>query len=179
MPPPDPVEGIRFVASPNCDLRPDGAVPTLVVIHAISLPPGEFGGEWIEHLFRNRIDPQAHPYFAGLAGLRVSSHFLVRRTGEVVQFVPVALRAWHAGVSSWRGRSRCNDFSIGIEVEGTEESAFDAPQYPSLAELIARLRTDLPLRDWAAHSDIAPARKADPGPHFDWRHLFSALAARG
>lgn len=169
------IEGARFVASPNCDARPEGVVPTLLLIHCISLPPGEFGGDSIERLFCNTLDAQGHPYFAGLAGLHVSSHFLVRRTGEVVQFVPIALRAWHAGASAWRGRCGCNDFSVGVELEGTEDSPFAAAQYRSLERLIPELRRGAPLRDWAAHSDVAPVRKTDPGACFDWRAMLSAL----
>lgn len=171
-------EGARFVPSPNCDGRPPGAVPSLLLVHSISLPPGHFGGDSIERLFCNTLDPQAHPYFAGLAGLRVSSHFLLRRTGEVVQFVPIALRAWHAGVSVWRGRGHCNDFSIGVELEGTDDSPFSAMQHESLVRLVSSLRASVPLRDWAAHSDVAPSRKSDPGSCFDWRAILSALAGQ-
>ena len=145
-------------------------------MHCISLPPGEFGGEAIERLFTNRLDPAAHPYFREIAGLRVSAHFLIRRDGELVQFVPVGRRAWHAGVSSWRGRERCNDFSIGVELEGTEDAVFTAAQYQRLAGLIGHLRSKLPLRAIAAHSDVAPGRKTDPGAHFDWPRLLAALS---
>jgi N-acetyl-anhydromuramoyl-L-alanine amidase len=167
---------MRIVDSPNCDERPSGVEVTLVILHSISLPPGQYGGDSIERLFTNRLDPQAHPYFAEIHELKVSSHFLVRRDGELVQFVPVERRAWHAGVSSWRGRSRCNDFSIGIELEGTEEDSFTDPQYQTLTRLIHDLRKKLPLRDVAAHSDVAPGRKTDPGARFDWARLLSALA---
>lgn len=146
------------------------------MVHSISLPPGEFGGDAIERLFTDRLDPAAHPYFRDIAGLKVSSHFLIRRDGELVQFVPVGRRAWHAGLSCWRGRQRCNDFSIGVELEGTDEGAYTHAQYARLAHLIVRLRTTLPLRDIAAHSDIASGRKTDPGPGFDWPRLFSALS---
>ena len=166
----------RFVRSPNQDERPAGTEITLLVVHAISLPPGEFGGDAIERLFTNRLDPAAHPYFREIAGLKVSSHFLIRRDGELVQFVPVGRRAWHAGVSSWRGRERCNDFSIGVELEGTDDGAFTEAQYARLAHLIAGLKTKLPLRDIAAHSDVAPSRKTDPGPRFDWPRLLAALS---
>jgi N-acetyl-anhydromuramoyl-L-alanine amidase len=166
----------RFVDSPNQDERPPGTTITLAVIHSISLPPGEFGGDAIERLFTNCLDPAAHPYFAGIAGLEVSSHFLIRRDGELVQFVPVERRAWHAGASSWRGRTRCNDFSIGIELEGTDEGPFTDAQYARLAALLSALRRDLPLRDVAGHSDIAPGRKTDPGPGFDWPRLLAALS---
>ena len=166
----------RFVASPNHDERPAGVAITLLVVHSISLPPGEYGGDAIERLFTNRLDARAHPYFAEIADLRVSSHFLIRRAGELMQFVPTGERAWHAGESRWRGRARCNDFSIGVELEGTDDGPFEPPQYARLASLIAALRARHPLRDIAAHSDIAPGRKTDPGPGFDWPRLLAALA---
>ncbi len=166
----------RVVRSPNQDARPAGTKITLLVVHAISLPPGQFGGDAIERLFTNRLDAAAHPYFRGIADLRVSSHFLIRRDGELVQFVPVKRRAWHAGTSSWRGRSRCNDFSIGVELEGTEDGPFTDAQYSRLAGLVSSLKTKLPLRDIAAHSDVASGRKTDPGAHFDWPRLFAALS---
>lgn len=169
--------GCRRVESPNHDERPGGELPTLLVVHAISLPPGQFGGDSIERLFTNRLDPDAHPYFREIAGLKVSSHFLVRRPGEPVQFVPTSRRAWHAGESSWRGRTRCNDFSVGIELEGADDAPFEPAQYQSLAALIAVLRARLPLRDIAAHSEIAPGRKTDPGPGFDWPRLLKLLSA--
>ena len=165
----------RVVRSPNHDARPRGAKITLLVIHSISLPPGRFGGDAIERLFTNRLDPSAHPYFRRLAGLKVSSHFLIRRNGELAQFVPVKRRAWHAGLSCWRGRSRCNDFSIGVELEGTDDGPFTRAQYARLARLIRRLKTTLPLREIAAHSDVAPGRKTDPGPGFDWPRLLASL----
>ena len=140
------------------------------------MPPGEFGGDSIERLFTNRLDPAAHPYFREIAGLKVSSHFLVRRDGELVQFVPVGRRAWHAGVSSWRGRERCNDFSIGVELEGTDDGPFTDAQYERLAGLVAALKAKHPLRDIAAHSDVAPGRKTDPGPQFDWPRVLVALS---
>src|SRR5262245_47038491 len=169
---------MRIVESPNCDDRPPGTEITLVILHSISLPPGEYGGDSIERLFTNRLDPDAHPYFREIEGLKVSAHFLIRRDGEGVQFVPVERRAWHAGASSWRGRGRCNDFSIGIELEGTEEAPFAAAQYAALAALLRQLRGRWPIRDLAAHSDVAPGRKTDPGVHFDWARLLSALARR-
>lgn len=171
------VEGARRVPSPNRDERPAGAEITLALLHAISLPPGEYGGDAIERLFTNRLDAKAHPYFAEVAGLEVSAHFLVRRDGALLQFVPVHERAWHAGASSWRGRGRCNDFSIGIELEGSEEEAFAPVQYSTLAALTRALRAALPLRDIAAHSEVAPGRKTDPGAHFDWAHLLASLAS--
>ena len=166
----------RYIASPNCDERPPGAAITLLVVHSISLPPGQYGGDAIERLFTNRLDPAAHPYFRDIATLQLSAHFLVRRDGELLQFVPVERRAWHAGASCWRGRSRCNDFSIGVELEGVEESAFEAAQYERLASLARALRFALPLNDIAAHSDVAPDRKTDPGAHFDWARLLADLA---
>jgi AmpD protein len=168
---------MRIVESPNCDERPPGSEITLVVLHSISLPPGEYGGDAIERLFTNRLDPAAHPYFKEIEGLKVSAHFLIRRDGAVIQFVPVERRAWHAGVSCWRGRERCNDFSVGIELEGTEEDRFTDAQYRALTDLVRRLRSELPIRDVAAHSDVAPGRKTDPGAQFDWGRFLAALGA--
>ena len=167
----------RWVASPNRDSRPDAGDITLVVVHGISLPPGEFGGDAIEKLFTNRIDPSAHPYFATIAHLRVSAHFLIRRDGELVQFVGCNERAWHAGASSWRGRERCNDFSIGIEMEGTDETPYAAIQYTRLARLAKALARRYPISDVVGHSDVAPGRKTDPGPAFD-RHRLARLAPK-
>jgi AmpD protein len=167
---------MRIVNSPNCDDRPEGVSVTLVVLHSISLPPGEYRGDAIERFFMNRLETGEHPYFAQLQGMKVSAHYLVRRNGEVIQFVAPEKRAWHAGVSSWRGRERCNDFSIGIELEGSDDSAFAGVQYESLTALIRDLRKNFPLRDVAAHSDIAPGRKTDPGARFDWPRLLAALA---
>jgi AmpD protein len=166
----------RIVDSPNQDERPAGTEITLLVVHSISLPPGQYGGDAIEHLFTNRLDPHAHPYFREIADLRVSSHFLIRRDGGLVQFVPVERRAWHAGLSAWRGRERCNDFSIGVELEGTDDAGFTDAQYLRLAPLIQYLKATLALRDIAAHSDIAPGRKTDPGAGFDWPRLLAALS---
>jgi len=163
--------GIRFLPSPNCDERPAGAAPELLVIHNISLPPGEFGGDGIIDLFMNRLDPSAHPYYATIAQLRVSAHFLVRRDGELIQFVPCAKRAWHAGESAWRGRSRCNDFSVGVELEGADDQPFADIQYAELAPLITALQRAYGALEIVGHSDIAPARKTDPGPCFDWQRL--------
>lgn len=162
------LEGVRHVASPNCDERPAACRVELIAIHYISLPPGEFGGRAIEEFFTNRLDPGAHPFFATIAGLKASAHFLVRRDGAVIQFVPCAKRAWHAGESSWKGRPRCNDFSIGIEVEGDEEAPFTAAQYRRLATLTRALTERYPIAEIVGHSDIAPSRKTDPGPQFDW-----------
>ena len=169
----------RYLASPNCDERPADTPVSLLLLHAISLPPGRYGSDDIERFFTNRLDPDAHPYFREIAALRVSAHFLVRRDGGVVQFVPVQRRAWHAGASCWRGRERCNDFSIGVELEGTDDSAFEPLQYRSLRELVCALRAALPLQDIAAHSDVAPGRKSDPGAQFDWPRLLRALASPG
>jgi AmpD protein len=168
---------MRVVDSPNQDDRPVGSEISLVVLHSISLPPGEYGGDAIERLFTNRLDAAAHPYFREVAALKVSAHFLIRRDAELVQFVPVARRAWHAGVSSWRGRRRCNDFSVGIELEGSDDDVFTDLQYAALARLIGELQKKLPLRDLAAHRDVAPGRKTDPGGRFDWRRLLLHLAS--
>lgn len=169
------LDGALYMASPNCDERPPDAAIELLVIHNISLPPGVFGGTEVADLFMNRLDPQAHPYFAAIAGLRVSAHFFIRRDGGLLQFVPCALRAWHAGQSSWRGRERCNDFSIGIELEGSDDAAFSDIQYERLGELARTLHTRYPLLASVGHSDIAPGRKTDPGPHFDWARYFQLL----
>jgi len=164
----DPIISSRSLASPHCDARPEGEKISLVVIHNISLPPGEFGGPYIDDLFLGRLDPEAHPYFRDVAPMRVSSHFLIRRDGEVVQYVPCEMRAWHAGVSQWKGRERCNDFSIGIELEGADDVPFSEPQYEALARLTRELFAKYGELDIAGHSDIAPGRKTDPGPFFDW-----------
>lgn len=164
-----------YLPSPNCDDRPEGAAIDLLVIHNISLPPGEFGGDAIADLFLNRLDPQAHPYYAGIAGLRVSSHFLIRRNGALLQFVPCAKRAWHAGQSQWGGRDRCNDFSVGIELEGTDDQPFNDAQYECLSVLARALYARYPILASVGHSNIAPGRKTDPGPHFSWTRYFSAL----
>jgi AmpD protein len=161
----------RQVPSPNRDARPAGEAITLVVVHGISLPPGEFGGDGIAALFTNRLDPAAHPYYATVAALRVSAHFLIRRDGALVQFVACGDRAWHAGASRWRGRERCNDFSIGVELEGTDTTPYAAAQYAMLARLVKALRRRYPIADVVGHSDVAPGRKTDPGPAFDWARL--------
>jgi AmpD protein len=165
----------RYLPSPNCDERPVDAAIDLLVIHNISLPPGEFGGDAIADLFLNRLDPQAHPYYEGIANLRVSSHFLIRRDGALLQFVPCAKRAWHAGLSQWCGRERCNDFSIGIELEGADDLPFSDAQYECLSVLARALYARYPIKASVGHSDIAPGRKTDPGPHFSWTRYFSAL----
>jgi AmpD protein len=161
-------DGVRYVASPNCDERPAGVEIDLLVVHSISLPPGEFGGPGIEQLFLNRLDPTAHAYYAGIADVKVSAHFVVRRDGEIIQYVPCAKRAWHAGLSSWNGRARCNDFSVGVELEGCDDAAFEDAQYDALARLTRALLRVYPIAGIAGHSDIAPGRKTDPGPFFDW-----------
>jgi AmpD protein len=174
--------GARVVASPNRDPRPGGLVPELVVVHGISLPPGRFGGPWIERLFTNTLPPDQDPYFATIQHLRVSSHVLIARDGALTQYVPFDERAWHAGTSHWRGRDGCNDFSIGIELEGADDVPYDYRQYAALAELVAALQRAYPtLADgWiAGHSDIAPGRKTDPGPAFDWQQLERAIRGRG
>jgi AmpD protein len=172
------VGGARYVPSPNCDRRPRGASVSLLVVHSISLPPGRYGGDAVERLFTNRLDPAGHPYFRAIADLRVSAHFFVRRDGALVQFVPVHLRAWHAGRSRWRGAARCNDISVGVELEGTDRHGFGAAQYECLARLTRALAARLPLRACGAHSDVAPERKTDPGPRFDWARFHAALASR-
>ena len=172
------LDAARQLPSPNCDDRPTGAVPELIVVHGISLPPGEFGGPWIDALFTNSLPPDAHPCFAQVAALRVSAHALVRRDGEIVQYVPFHRRAWHAGVSSWKGREHCNDFSVGIELEGTDARAYEQAQYATLARLAAvlcRAYPTLSLDRMVGHSDVAPGRKSDPGIAFDWP-LLRALA---
>lgn len=164
----------RAAPSPNCDERPAGESVRLVVIHAISLPPDEFGGPEIIQLFTNRLDPAAHPYFREIEGLRVSAHFLIRRDGGLIQFVPCSRRAWHAGVSNWMGRNDCNNFSIGIELEGCDRIPFEAAQYLTLNHLLAELRRLYPIEAVVGHSDIAPGRKTDPGPCFDWHRVHDA-----
>ena len=161
----------RRCPSPNFNARPPGAVVRLAVVHSISLPPGVYGGDAIERLFTNRLDWDGHPYFAGIRGLEVSAHFLVRRDGELVQFVSCDARAWHAGDSCWRGAAGCNDFSVGIELEGLEGEPFEPAQYDRLAELLRQLDRRSPLEGVAGHEHIAAGRKTDPGPGFDWPRL--------
>lgn len=169
------LSGVRRVPSPNCDRRPPGMVVDMLVIHCISLPPGVYGGPEIEQLFTNTLDIKAHSYFVQLQGLRVSAHFLIRRDGGIVQFVPCGWRAWHAGVSEWQGRSRCNDFSIGIELEGLDDQPYTDGQYRSLRYLTRRLRRCYPIRHIVGHQHIAPGRKTDPGNGFDWPRFLSGL----
>ena len=166
----------RRVDSPNHGPRPDGACIDLIVIHSISLPPGCFGGDAVEALFTNRLDCNAHPYYAQLQGLEVSAHFFIRRDGELVQFVSTERRAWHAGRSAYRGRENCNDDSVGIELEGLEGGRFEAAQYRQLARLCRSLSRACPIRYLAGHEHIAPGRKQDPGPGFDWSLLLSLSA---
>jgi AmpD protein len=165
------LDGARHARSPNFDARPQDARIELLVIHNISLPPGKFGSGDVERLFTNRLDERAHPFFAALAGLRVSSHFLIERTGCLTQFVSCLDRAWHAGASSFEGRAGCNDFSVGIELEGSDFSPFEAAQYKSLAQLVRELRARFAPRAVRGHQHIASDRKTDPGPFFDWRRL--------
>lgn len=167
--------GARPVPSRNFNARPPGEVVDLVVVHSISLPPGEFGGEYIEALFTNRLDVTAHPFFATLQGLEVSAHFLIRRDGSLLQFVSCDDRAWHAGASVWRGRSRCNDYSIGIEVEGLEGGVFEPTQYQALARTLRQLAAHYPVTEVVGHEHVAPGRKCDPGPGFDWAQLRKRL----
>ena len=169
----------RRVLSPNCDARPQDCDISLIVVHGISLPPGEYGGAWIDEFFTNRLDVSAHPYFAEIEGMRVSSHLLIRRDGELVQYVPFTSRAWHAGSSCYRNREACNDFAIGIELEGCDDEPYEDIQYRQLAVVIASLRDRFPAigeGDVVGHSAIAPGRKTDPGPAFDWHRLKSLLA---
>ncbi len=166
----------RHVPSPNEDARPPGTTIDLLVIHCIALPPRQYGGSAILDLFTNRLDPAAHPYFATLAGLRVSAHFVVHRNGDLTQCVSCERRAWHAGVSNFLGRERCNDFSIGIELEGSDDQPFADAQYDTLIALGAELWQRYPLRAVAGHSDIAPGRKTDPGSGFEWTRLRNGLA---
>lgn len=156
--------------SPNQDPRPPETEISLIVVHGISLPPGEFGGPWVEALFTNTLPADVHPYFAHLQAVHVSSHLLILRDGSIVQFVPFDARAWHAGASSWKGRERCNDFSIGIELEGCDTVAYSTPQYEALERVITALMKFYPgigPESVVGHSDIAPGRKSDPGPAFD------------
>jgi AmpD protein len=171
---------VRRVPSPNCDERPADCLPELIVVHGISLPPGEFGGPWIDRLFTNALPPGEHPYFEQIKDLKVSSHALIRRDGEVVQYVPFHQRAWHAGASSYQGRERCNDFSVGIELEGADEIPYEPAQYRVLGALVHKLCEAYPSLSptrIAGHSDIAPGRKTDPGPAFDWQRLHALLRA--
>jgi len=173
--------GVRQVLSPHCDARPAGTVAELLVVHGISLPPGEFGGPWIDRLFTGTLPPEAHPFFRELAGARLSAHALVRRDGAIVQYVPFGERAWHAGASQYRGRSTCNDFSVGVELEGTDDTPYTEAQYQQLAALAAALLAayaSLSAEHIVGHSDIAPGRKTDPGAAFDWPRFRALLGER-
>lgn len=163
--------------SPNHDSRPENTTIDLIVVHSISLPPGEYGGEAIEHFFQNKLDKNAHPYFSEIHQMQVSSHVLIKRSGEIVQFVPFHQRAWHAGQSNYQGRERCNDFSIGIELEGTDMDSFEDIQYQQLTQLVDTLRSTYPTiaENITGHSDISPGRKKDPGTGFDWHKLKNNL----
>lgn len=162
-------EGV-YIPSPNHDARPEPEI-SLIVIHNISLPPKQYGGNGIVELFTNQLNPDEHPYYREIHTLRVSSHFLIRRDGKLIQFVACLQRAWHAGQSAWQGRERCNDFSVGIELEGCDDEGFTPAQYKTLNRLIAGLRANYPIRGVVGHSDIAPGRKTDPGPFFDWTQV--------
>ena len=166
--------GGEYIPSPNCDYRPAGNIE-LLVIHSISLPPGEFGGDGVQRLFTNTLDASVHPYYRNIAELKVSAHFFVRRDGLIIQFVPCLKRAWHAGASCWQGRARCNDFSVGIEMEGCDAVPYTDAQYESLHRLTCALRVAYPACGIAGHSDIAPQRKTDPGPRFDWARYLAGL----
>lgn len=161
----------RQIASPNFDDRPKQCEIDMVVIHNISLPPTRYGGNGIIELFTNMLNPDEHPYYADIYTAKVSSHFLIRRSGELIQFVSCMKRAWHAGVSQWQGRERCNDFSVGIELEGCDSEAFEAIQYKTLNALIDTLKKTYPIQHIVGHSDVSPGRKTDPGPFFDWQKL--------
>ncbi len=172
------IKDIRFISSPNHDYRPKGTDIDVLVIHAISLPPRCYGCQYVEDFFTNRLDANIHPYFANIADSKVSSHFYIKRNGEIIQFVPTHCRAWHSGKSMFHGRQRVNDFSIGIELEGCDEHAFESIQYTSLIKLTHCLQTAYPLitaTNIVGHSDIAPDRKTDPGPCFDWNRYFQSI----
>lgn len=171
------LQGCEHLASPNFDARTEGDID-LLVIHNISLPPGEFGGDGVQRLFTNTLDRDAHPYYRTIPEGRVSSHFYIRRDGQLIQFVSVLQRAWHAGVSDWQGRARCNDFAVGIELEGTDFVPFSDAQYAVLHQLTLTLRAVFPIRGIAGHSHIAPGRKTDPGPCFDWLRYLAKLSVK-
>ncbi|WP_428622859.1 1,6-anhydro-N-acetylmuramyl-L-alanine amidase AmpD [Sedimenticola sp.] len=173
------LDGVRHCPSPNQDERPESCQIDLLVIHGISLPPDQYGGPWIDRLFLNQLPPDAHPYFADIHQLRVSTHLLIRRDGERVQYVPLTRRAWHAGQSCFAGRECCNDYSIGIELEGSDTTPYTVQQYQVLAQTIREIQTYYPAisdERITGHSDIAPGRKTDPGPAFDWDYLKQLLA---
>ena len=168
------IQGADYISSPNCDARPEGINPELIVVHSISLPPNQFGGPEITQLFTNCLDPEQDPYFREIESLKVSAHALIRRDGSIIQYVPFNQRAWHAGVSKFRERTACNDFSIGIELEGSDFTAYTISQYAALAGLIKGLWLAYPSlseRNVVGHNEIAPGRKTDPGPYFMWKSL--------
>ena len=165
------IESATQINSPNFDARPENTSIDLIVIHNISLPPNEYGGAGVVQLFTNQLNPNEHPYYAEIHTRKVSSHFFVRRDGTLVQFVSCLQRAWHAGASSWQSRERCNDFSVGIELEGSDFDAFEAAQYKTLQALITCLKKNYPIKNIVGHSDIAPGRKTDPGPYFNWQEI--------
>ena len=172
------VPAARQIPSPNYDARPPGTAPSLVIVHGISVPPGVFEGDGVRRLFTNSLDPREHPSYASIADLRVSAHFLIRRDGELIQFVSCNDRAWHAGASSWRGRERCNDFSVGIELEGADDVPYAPAQYTRLSVLLRALAARYPMTAAVGHSDVAPGRKTDPGPAFDWDRLARLTGTR-
>jgi AmpD protein len=165
------VESATQIASPNFDARPENTKIELIVIHNISLPPNKYGGPGVVQLFTNQLNPNEHPYYAQIHARKVSSHFLIRRDGKIIQFVSTLQRAWHAGASNWQGRERCNDFSVGIELEGSDFEAFEVAQYQALKSLLSCLQKTYPIQHIVGHSDIAPGRKTDPGPYFDWQKI--------
>lgn len=167
--------GVAHLPSPNFGPRPVGAVVDLIVLHSISLPPGQYGTGCVAQLFTNTLDWEAHPYFQSIRGLTVSAHLFIDRKGHITQFVSLDDRAWHAGASCWRGRSHCNDDSVGIELEGLEGQTFEAAQYQALARVCAHVAQRYPVAHVAGHEHIAPGRKADPGPGFDWSQLKALL----
>jgi AmpD protein len=172
------MEGVSHIPSPNFDERPAGMAIDMVVVHSISLPPGQFGGDGVERLFANRCDPAAHPCFEELQHFRVSAHFFVRRDGEIIQFVSCLSRAFHAGVSTWKGRERCNDFSIGIELEGGDFWPYEDAQYTALNHLLDVIRAAYPVVHVVGHCEIAPERKTDPGPYFEWQRVATVPGER-
>ncbi|MEI7842594.1 MAG: 1,6-anhydro-N-acetylmuramyl-L-alanine amidase AmpD [Gallionellaceae bacterium] len=169
------LSGVRRISSPNFDPRPPGQKVNLLVIHSISLPPEQFSGVAVEQLFTNTLNCDEHPYYEKLRGVKVSAHFLIRRNGEITQFVSCNQRAWHAGVSEWWGKTRCNDFSLGIELEGSDSVCYTDAQYKKLQYLTHRLTRNYPLKQIVGHADIAPGRKTDPGPFFDWKRYLKSL----
>jgi AmpD protein len=174
------LRGVRYVASPNCDARPEGVETDLIVVHGISLPPGDFGGPWIDRLFTNSLPLDEHPFFAEIEGLRVSSHLVIARDARLTQYVRFTDRAWHAGISSYQGRAGCNDFSVGIELEGVDDLPYENVQYQALGEVVAALVRAYPQLSadrMAGHNDVAPGRKTDPGPAFDWSRTRKEIAS--